>query len=141
MYIIDRFEGEHAFLSNFYEAHQYLNGITYPTNEHYYQAMKAINPVDHAVIVHAVSASDAKKLGKKVKCRVDWEHVKIAVMLQGLQAKFTQNKELREQLMQTYPAILIEGNWWKDDFWGICTPDGQNWLGRLLMMVRSQLFF
>ena len=47
--------------------------------------------------------------------------------------------ELREQLLATGEAQLIEGNTWNDTFWGVCKGKGQNWLGRILVEVREEL--
>ena len=35
--------------------------------------------------------------------------------------------------------VKIEGNTWNDTFWGVCNGQGQNWLGKILMLVRSEL--
>lgn len=46
---------------------------------------------------------------------------------------------LREKLLATGDAELVEGNTWGDRFWGVCNGVGQNWLGRLLMQVRDEI--
>jgi len=53
--------------------------------------------------------------------------------------KFLQNPELRDKLLATNDAYLVEGNNWKDTYWGICNGVGENWLGRILMIVRHAL--
>ena len=51
-------------------------------------------------------------------------------------AKFTQNKDIRIQLVNTFPQDLVEGNTWHDYFYGVCNGQGANWLGRILMAER-----
>jgi ribA/ribD-fused uncharacterized protein len=86
-----------------------------------------------------LAAGQSKKLGKRVELRPDWEDVKIDIMRQVLKSKFTQNPELKAQLIATGDAELIEGNNWNDRFWGVCRGKGQNHLGKLLMEVRAEL--
>ena len=49
---------------------------------------------------------------------------------------------MKEKLIATRPAILIEGNYWNDNFWGSDPPDGngKNWLGKILMEERDNLW-
>jgi ribA/ribD-fused uncharacterized protein len=70
--------------------------------------------------------------------RDDWNDIKIDVMRDLLQEKFSDD-DLRELLLATGDAELIEGNTWNDYFWGVCLGEGQNWLGKLLMEVRKEL--
>ena len=58
-----------------------------------------------------------------------------------MRAKFTQNPKLKEQLLSTGDAILIEGNTWNDRYWGVDASSGvgKNHLGKLLMKIRSEL--
>lgn len=53
--------------------------------------------------------------------------------------KFTQHRDLREELFQTYPAELI-GNSPKDSFWGVgADGNGSNELGKALVRLRTRL--
>jgi len=142
--IINIFNNEYSFLSNFYKcefamfsSHNPL-AVPYRSVEHYYQASKAINAEEHLKIVAAESPSRAKKLGRKVKVREDWDQVKIEVMIKGLNAKFS-DKKLRTKLLNTGDKILIEGNYWRDTYWGVDlkTGEGQNVLGNILMNLRE----
>lgn len=60
-------------------------------------------------------------------------------MLNLLRYKFSQHMDLREALLATGDAVLVEGNWWGDTFFGVCRGEGENWLGRMLMQVREEL--
>ena len=59
-------------------------------------------------------------------------------MMYLLRIKFS-NKRLEHLLLNTEDAILIEGNWWGDKFWGVCRGEGQNWFGHLLMSLREEI--
>lgn len=85
------------------------------------------------------SASQAKAAGKKVLLREDWDQIKVDVMTEVVRLKFQQNPELRTKLLSTGDALLVEGNWWKDTFWGVCNGIGNNHLGQILMKVRSEI--
>ncbi len=144
--VIDRFDGEYAFLSNF---HPVPGGIemdekVYSTVEHAYQASKTLSPAEREIIRKIGSPGQAKKMGRRLTIRPDWEStlndfpVKMTIMRSLLQKKFAV-PELRERLLATEDAILIEGNWWGDTYWGVCRGEGANWLGSLLMEVREEL--
>lgn len=132
------FDHEYAFLSNFYDSPFEVDGIKYPTVEHFFQAMKVTDPKDREVIAAAATPGQAKQLGRKVSLRADWEEIKIDIMKFALRCKF-QVPELREKLLTTGDEELIEGNWWGDRFWGVCDGIGENHLGKLLMEVRQEI--
>jgi ribA/ribD-fused uncharacterized protein len=78
-------------------------------------------------------------LDKGVRIRSDWNDVRIDVMRRCLYAKFTQNETLRDILLATGDAMIVE-NSPRDSFWGIGkSGDGSNWLGVLLMELRTTL--
>lgn len=142
---IDTFRGEYAFLSNFYEAPVYLDGVLYPTTENAFQAAKTLNPLERQRFVSCTPA-ESKKLGRIVTLRLDWEDAKIGIMEKLLMQKF-QDLTLQDKLLATGNAELIEGNTWGDRFWGMTKDEeydhlkgdwvGQNHLGKLLMQVRD----
>ena len=140
MIVIDKFEGELAFLSNFYDAEVEYEGIKYPTNEHAFQAAKSLNPARRLEIAMLDTPGKAKQAGRNLQLRHDWEQVKYDIMLDIVFAKFYQHPELATKLLATGDAELIEGNWWNDTTWGVCNGVGSNWLGRILMMVRARLY-
>ena len=79
-----------------------------------------------------------KKAGRKVPLPSDWELRKVGIMEGFLRQKFA-HPDLREKLLATGDAVLIEGNTWNDTFWGVCNGVGQNQLGLLLMKIRSEI--
>ena len=134
---IDSFSGEHRFLSNFWYHPIRMGGKLYPTNEHAFQAAKTLSPLQREMIQLAESPGMAKLLGRTVNLRDDWEEIKLDVMYQINLHKFA-NGTLRDKLVATGDAELIEGNHWGDKFWGVCDGEGQNHLGKILMAVREE---
>ena len=141
--MINCFDGKFAFLSNFYESFISDGEITYPTVEHYFQAMKTPSMEEALEIAAAPSPGRAKRLGKKCHLRADWEQVKEQVMEDGLRLKFA-DPELKQKLIDTYPHELIEGTTWHDNEWGNCSCGkcrnipGKNKLGKMLMKLREE---
>lgn len=136
--VIDRFIDEFAFLSNFHPSTIYLNGKPYATVEHAYQAAKTLDESQHETIRTARNPGEAKNLGKAVILRPNWEDIKVDLMRNFVKLKF-ENPLLRELLLATDDATLIEGNYWNDKFWGVCRGVGQNWLGRILEDERTRI--
>jgi hypothetical protein len=139
--IIFSFFKEYRFLSNFDKTPFYLCGYNWMSVEHYYQSAKCLDLKYQQDIINASSPGIARKLGQGCKLRDDWEKIKEGIMEEGVFAKFSQNKELKDKLIQTDGYYLIEGNDWGDSFWGydIKKNRGQNRLGFILMEVRSFL--
>lgn len=136
---IESFEQEpYTFLSNFYHSPFIYKGKEYPTVEHAYQASKAFFEKEHEQIRLAATPAQAKKLGRKCVMKDYWDLIKVGMMYQFLFLKF-QDPDLEEKLLATENAELIEGNWWGDLFWGVYNGVGENWLGKLLMQIRTQL--
>jgi ribA/ribD-fused uncharacterized protein len=136
---INYFKGKYKFLSNFsnhgFKDH---NNLYWKTNEHYYQAMKT-NDLDEREKIRKISTPNgAKQGGKKVTLRNNWEHIKDIIMYRGLCMKFKQNPKIKNKLLQTKNALLIEGNAHGDVYWGKCNGIGKNKLGKLLMLLRQE---
>ena len=136
---ITRFTEKYRFLSNFYPCKVKYENILYPSSEHAYQAAKCEHPKDKRRIAHLDSAGEAKQYGRRVAMIKDFEKRKAAIMKKVVLAKFTQNKDLAEKLVATYPAKLEEGNNWGDTTWGTVNGVGHNLLGLILMDVRKEL--
>jgi ribA/ribD-fused uncharacterized protein len=177
---IEHFAFEWGFLSNFYPSEVRLwvvtddDGIStiypyavpdatieiYASVEHAYQASKTLR-ADKRWIFQLpnnpkLTAGQAKHLGAKLKeqglQREDWHQVNIEIMRGLLRQKFS-GSILKRKLMSTFSAVLVEGNWWHDTFWGVCKgklegrtcrhgehdPLGENHLGLLLMELRQEV--
>lgn len=134
---INGFFDEYRFLSNFYLVEIVHDGIVYPSVEHAYQACKTLKLEDKIIISKLPTPGKAKRYGKTVNIKPDWESVKVQTMLELLRKKFS-NPELEEKLLNTGNSILVEENTWGDEFWGVCRGKGYNILGRLLMKVRDE---
>lgn len=135
---IDRFIKNYYFLSNFYQSEMEYGGIVYQCAEAAFQAQKVTDDAKKQEFANLLG-NQAKALGRKVELRSDWEDVKLDIMNNVLYAKFTQNESLKQQLLDTGDAMLIEGNWWGDQYWGVCGGIGENHLGKLLMNLRALL--
>lgn len=137
MDIIYSFQGKYSFLSNFF-VHEPIsyNEMVANNVETLYQASKPLDATEALKILGTFTPTQAKKLGRNVILREDWEKKKVSIMYDLLTLKF-QIPELREKLSSTCGMILIEGNWWQDRFWGVCEKEGLNVLGELLMEVRK----
>ncbi len=131
---IKKFRDKYFFLSNFYIANVTYKGITYNNNEAAFQAQKDLT---RSLEFKDLNPMSAKRLGKRVKLREDWESIKLNIMEEIIRCKFDQNPELKEKLLNTEDLLLIEGNDWNDTYWGVCRGKGLNNLGKLLMKVRD----
>ena len=139
---IDNFKGEYAWLSNFAEAKTSWDDKIYPTVEHAFQAVKTLDENQRETIRLSPTPGKAKRLGRKVVLRNNWEIIKEKVMLELVNRKF-KDSTLRQLLIDTGDATLVEGNTFHDNFWGNCTcskcqhKPGKNMLGHILMRVRD----
>ncbi len=135
---ISSFSGTYGFLSNFYLATVVLDEIEYPTVEHAFQAAKTLAPVQREQI-RLATTMNAKRLGRRVALRSGWDGMRVEVMRGLVQQKFTRHPELARRLLATEDARLIEGNYWRDRFWGVFEGEGENQLGLILEQVRENL--
>lgn len=142
--IIDDFKGEYRFLSNFHQRPFEFEGLTYPNAEAAFQAQKCASAEEKIKYTQVNNPVTAKRMGKKEPgFPSNWDEICYGIMKRILTAKFS-NPELREKLLATGDAVLIEGNRWHDNRWGHCTcarcvnKPGQNWLGKILMEIREE---
>lgn len=144
---VSGFFGPYRFLSNFWPAQVEFMGLNFPSVEAAYQAAKTLNPKEQAQFVY-VNPREAKKLGRTVAIRPDWETIKDQIMFYAVLQKFSKHPELRKNLLQTGTRSLVEANNWKDNYWGITfefddvnnvwiDKGGRNNLGRILEHVRT----
>lgn len=136
---ITQFKGRYRFLSNFWNAPVMFDGTLYATLEHAYQAAKTHDAAGRRMISLAQTPGYAKRLGRTVRIRSDWEKAKLGVMEDLVRDKFTRHPVLGKWLVDTSPRMLIEGNSWGDTYWGVCGGVGENHLGHILMKIRSEL--
>jgi ribA/ribD-fused uncharacterized protein len=138
---IKRFMGGYRFLSNFFVCPVMIDGVLWKSTEHYYQAMKSEDETYQEEVRILPTPGKAKRMGKAVKLRSDWDEVRDEVMEKAVRAKFTQNEDLKALLLETGKSELIEGNTWGDTTWGVDlrTNKGQNRLGKILMKIRGEL--
>ena len=119
------------------------NVYTFPSAEHYYQAMKFYaDDARFQTILNLKSADDARLLTKtpeyKVNRRADFDERKFAIMENALRAKFAQNKDAADMLLKTGDAVLIKSC-------AVCYKcgfgegSGTNRLGKFLMKIREEL--
>lgn len=137
---INSFSGEYRFLSNFYSCSIKFEDEWYTSSEHAYQAAKTLDlEVRRDFQRTGLCPATAKKMGKILMLREDWEQVKLAVMSELIDFKFSYHYDLKQKLVDTAGRELIEGNYWHDTFWGVCEGKGHNHLGKILMKKRSQI--
>jgi hypothetical protein len=152
--VVPEFKDEYDFLSNFYRC-----DITVPvgehklhflTAEHLFQAAKneamtsgTENRKSYVLtLTNDADPNRAKRLGKSVKIDLDkWESIKVDCMRTTVKTKFDQNPSLQKRLLDTGPALLVEGNTWGDEYWGRCKGKGYNLLGSILMEVRGYYYW
>lgn len=99
--------------------------------------MKSESPEERIRISKLDSPAKAKREGRRLKLRDDWEKVKINIMMMVVDLKFRYNPALMRKLLETNDAQLIEGNNWDDTFWGKVNGKGKNLLGKILMYIRK----
>lgn len=144
-----------GYLSNWYPSEFKINNVKYSSMEQFMMHKKALCFDDKDIatqILLTENASRIKELGRMVAGYDDnyWGGIRQIVVYEGLLAKFTQNENLRNLLINTGNAVLAECAV-KDRIWGIGLsmedPDrynmnkwrGQNLLGYTLMMIRDKL--
>ena len=139
--IIRQFDGtKYDFLSNFYPSCIYYNNMKYQNAEAAFQGQKPADLREREFYQNLLP-NEAKSYGRRCKLRKDWENVKDKIMYEVVTAKFSQNYHLKQLLIATNNAELIEGTKWNDRYWGIDLYSGQglNHLGKILEKVREEL--
>jgi ribA/ribD-fused uncharacterized protein len=139
---------------NGYDAKIVVDGVTFPTVEHYYQLSKAkfFGDADaEKKIMKTPSPKSVKTYGKKVKNfdEEKWNERKVEAMRIGLRAKFSQHPELKDLLVSTKDRPIGEADP-RDKYWSIGTGadtakakdpskwPGKNMLGKLLTELRDE---
>ena len=144
-----------ACFSQWYDCYFEVDGMQYHTTEQYMMASKARLFGDDEVfneIMTADNPHDYKKLGRKIRGfeQEPWDAKKYDIVVEGNKAKFGQNPDIREFMLSTRDAILVEASPY-DKIWGIGLDretalkgsveqwQGENLLGCALMDVRDWL--
>lgn len=130
-----KFRDHYWFLSNMYPCTIACNTLSFTCVEAAFQACKCPERAQEFV---GLDGFAAKKLGKQVPLRADWNEVKVGYMRALLKRKFKQNPNLLAQLREIKGPI-VENNDWGDTYWGVCKGKGQNVLGKLLEEIRDTL--
>lgn len=140
-----RRNGRFGAFSNFHTCNMTFDGITYTSSEAAWQAQKTTD-VSQRMRFATYTPSVAKKMGRQVQLREDWEDVKYKLMVEVCYAKFSQNENLKRLLLSTGEEELVENTTgWHDNIWGNCecerciNKEGRNLLGKALMEVRKLL--
>ncbi|TRM64439.1 DUF1768-domain-containing protein, partial [Schizophyllum amplum] len=133
----------HYGFTNLSKHNVFYDGKLYPTSEHLFQALKFLK-VKPDLAEHIRMCSDkprraieeAHRLRKSR--RSDWKDVRIRMMYRAIRHKFKQHHTLRQELLDTGNAKLVEASP-TDDFWGIGKDGkGRNELGKALMRLRDE---
>lgn len=134
------FRGKYQFLSNMYSAPFEWDGRTYKNSEAAFQSAKSLDPEVRDEFSEMTGVV-AKREGKRVLLRRDWEEVKDDIMEEVVREKFLQNPDLLKKLIDTGDMELVEGNRWHDRYWGVdlVSGEGENHLGIILMRIREEL--
>ena len=141
--ILDFYSVKNAYgeFSNFALFPLLIDGIIWPSSEHYYQAQKFNDPVIKEQVRNAATPFLAAKMGRDptLPMREDWDNVKDGIMLIVLRAKYSQYQVLKDLLLSTNKTHIYEHT--KNDcYWADCEDrTGLNKLGEELMQVRQEL--
>ena len=130
-----RFRDSFWFLSNMYPHPVMFEGVTYPCAEAAFQAAKCANAAERAAF-ESLNGFNARKLGRTVTLRADWDEVRVDIMREILENKFSDPRLLAR--LRRIEGTIAEDNTWGDTFWGVCRGRGHNVLGRLLMEIRDR---
>lgn len=127
--------------SNFSNYGIEMDNMWWKTPEYYFQAQKFTDKKHQDKIRLAIDAKTAFALGrsKKVSIREDWEEIKGDIMYKAILKKFQTYPNLKELLLSTKDAEIIE-NTPHDSYWGNGSDGkGKNMLGKILMKIRTEL--
>jgi len=134
-------KGPYGCFSNFSRHSVRVDGKIWMTSEHYFQAQKFVGTEYEDAVAKTYTPREAADMGRRrdLPLRQDWDQVKDDVMRKVVRAKFSTLPELREILLSTGDAILVEHTV-NDSYWGDGGDGtGKNMLGKILMEVRSEL--
>lgn len=129
------FRNEYYFLSNMYPCRIRVNGLEFACAEACFQSFKTTD-LEIRKKFQKLNGFEAKKLGKRIKLRPDWNDIRLDVMEAVIHVKFKQNPQLQNKLINALVRSgkggIVEDNTWNDTFWGRCNGIGKNHLGTIL---------
>ena len=132
---VKEFRGKYAFLSNMYKCQVKVDGIVYQSAEAAYQAQKTTD-IDIRHEFSKLGPVEAKEKGRHIQMLKSFN--RIDAMGKVLIAKFSQNKDLLDELLKIN-GVIVEGNTWNDTYWGVCNGKGENMLGKMLSRIRDNV--
>jgi hypothetical protein len=137
--MIEQFQGEYRWLSNFAKCTIELDGRIYPSVENAYQSAKCEDQ-NWKRYCETHRSGECKKMSYRIGLIEDWDIIKVKIMKKCLQQKY-HREPYRSLLLKTGNEKIQEGNFWNDRFWGIDlkTNTGQNLLGQMIMDIREEL--
>ena len=131
--------------SNFYPSIIEYEGIRYNSLESAFQAAKTSNQEDR-IKLSRMNPGHAKRYGRQVSLRSDWEEVKVDIMTELIRNKAFHNPEFCKALIDSKGAYIVEDTTgWHDNYWGDCQCGNcrlkfkHNVLGKCLMKVRDEI--
>ena len=121
---------EHNETDNFLPCEFVIDGIKYSSAENYFQCAKTTNSEDREKILNSGPGDECRLAGQTVQLRPDWEAEKVNEMYKGNLAKFQQNSDLKEALIQTgdSPITFTES-----------TPFWNHWNSLIMQRIRAVL--
>lgn len=132
------------FMSNYYPCKFVMNGIRYKNAEAAFQSHKV--PLEERRQFADMPPASAKRFGRNVAIPANWDEARDDVMRRVVMAKFEQNEDLKQRLLETGTQPIEEDTTsWHDNYWGNChcpkcqNIPGQNRLGTILMETRDKL--
>lgn len=143
---ISSFDGDYAFLSNFFPSPIIYKSCLFLNVEQAYQGAKwqfGVNNENNKKYLNRIfkskTPSEAKRIGQTLQIDlVKWGQAKRSIMRELIDFKF-EIPALKQLLENTQNSTLIEGNYWNDTYWGQCKGVGANHLGKILMSKRKSL--
>lgn len=141
--------------SQWHQAPMEIDGVKYNCCEQYMMHQKALHFSDYEIaekVMQTRSPRDQKQLGRQVKGfnKAMWDSACVSIVYKGNLAKFSQNEDLKRELLATGDRILVEASPY-DAIWGIGLGENEpgvedpiNWkglnlLGWSITMVKKQL--
>lgn len=135
------FKNDYAWLSNMRPCIIELDGLTYPTSEHAYVALKSDDMAWRRYCTLDLPPKQIKREGRNIKIVSNWDEVKHHEMAKVLCKKYLTEPYKSLLLNLRTDILIVEGNRWNDMHWGFClkTYKGLNWLGSIIMLIKSHL--